>query len=379
MGSKTIALAGIGVSAALIYFCIDFKKDHIKVACNIDKEHVVSSENITAAKETTASKATEVEKTEKVIFEKSDPAFGIAMGDVPNIVGMFSPEEKRDRLATYIDDLCKEKECVTDIRYSDDIKSVTWDNTMIDMINFFREEHIQGASLYINSNVVHIEGEIATPEAKKRLEKLITKLSAEGLHVVNDTTDLTTESTDKIVEEIEKKIDKVQTLIEEEKKPQQTKIDVHEKVETEPISETPKPKEVQQVIEAKKAVETGSTETIITAVPETVKKVDKSDLQARIERVLQQEKIVFDDRMNRIADRSRKSMDELAALLQGRGPVHISVYAHASDDRMVNTIIAQKRAEIVKNYLRKKGVKVAVANGTGVAEGADRIEIKISE
>jgi outer membrane protein OmpA-like peptidoglycan-associated protein len=397
MGSKTIALAGVAVSAALIYFCIDLKKDHISIACNLNKEHTKATAEetpvaIAKATETDISAASatgEPAKEETVIFEKSDPAFGIAMGDVFNIVGMFAPDEKDGRLMTYIDQLCDQKECINDIRYSEDIKSVSWDDTMIDMINFFREEHVKGASLYINSNIVHIEGEIDSLQAKSRLDTLVKKLTAEGLRVENGTKSTVNEpSSEKIVKDIEEKIEKVQTIVEEKEKAKAPSVAVVEAEEKKIEQPQTPPTTLQKVKEeqSQKPVEPIEKE-IVESVEKVAPKREvepsapvveaaSEDTVSSIDQLLQQE-IQFDDRMNQVAPQSRKTLDKIAQQLKNGSSVRIAVYAHASDDAMVNTIIAQKRADIIKNYLRQRGVKVAGSTGKGVQAGEEHIEIEI--
>jgi outer membrane protein OmpA-like peptidoglycan-associated protein len=392
MGSKTVVLAGVAVSAALIYFCIDFKKDRISVACNLNKhqQKPVNQEPpvaVASSEEVSSKPAQE----ETVVFQKSDPAFGISMGDVFNIVGMFAPDAKEGRLISYVNELCAEKECINDIRYSDDIKSVSWDDTMIELINFFREEHMDDAWLYVNSNVVHIEGKIPSPEAKKRLDALITKLTSEGLRVENDTKSIVEEPTsEKIVEHIEEKIEKVQTIVEEKKSKKSETLEslhVEEKEQVqksvEPVQSSAQKTEAKriakpvekvvpevekpQVVEAKPVTQAAPV-AVETKVPDTAASSSELPLQ---------EDIKFDDRMNGVAPQSQKRLDEIAASLQNGAPVRVIVYAHASDDSLVNTIIAQKRAEIIKNYLRKKGVKVVGADGRGVLSGEEHIEFKI--
>ncbi len=363
MGSKAIALTGLAVSAALIYFCIDLKKDRIAVACHIGQETSVEtgkqrseSEPVAAAAEVPA----EVPEEEaKAVYEKSDPAFGIAMGDAVNIVGMFSPDEKHDKLIAYIDGFCKVHNCMNDIRFSEDIKSVTWDDTMIDVIDFFQEEHIAGASIYINSNVAHIEGEIDTPAKKRKLESLIAKLSASGLRVENDTADMAAVKSEPVtVAQVEEEVQEEAHVVEE--KPVQ---EVSQKIAEEP--------QVKQVKSAETSV---APEPVITK--ESRVTASSSDPQQQIETLLQSGKIAFADRGNRLTQESRKLLDEIAEIAGGK-PVVVNVYVHEGNDQMVNMIIAQKRADIIASYLRRKGVHVTASKGAAASETEERIEINV--
>ncbi|HHD83839.1 MAG TPA: hypothetical protein ENK93_03075, partial [Campylobacteraceae bacterium] len=197
MGKKTLAVVGVVVSAAFIYFCVENKKDAIALKCNAKKviqkitgnQTETTDEPITEVKEPSADIAkAEVKKSEPAaIFEKSDPAFGMTVDDVVNVVGMFAPGAKEGRLIHFIDTLCSRKECLNDLRYSDDIKKIGWDKEMIQLIQYMLEAHVEKGSIYVNSNILHIEGKIASEAEKQRLDEIITALKKQGLQIEDKT------------------------------------------------------------------------------------------------------------------------------------------------------------------------------------------------
>ena len=394
MGKATIAVLGVAVSAAFIYYCIDTKKDQIALKCNL-KETVqkitgaqteVTDEPIEEVTESENETGVTAPKPEKpaVVFEKSDPAFGVTVGEPINVVGMFAPDAKKGSLIHFIDELCSQHTCLNDLRYSEDIKNVAWDQGMIRLIQFMMEEHIQDGSIYVNSNILHIEGTLKDQAERKRLNEIIAQLKQEGLEV-EDKSKFAEKSTPKPIEQSTQitttnSAEKTKTSHIVEEEPAAKKENV--KTETPNIEEV----SVTQVVKQEKKAVAQPEESAEQKVPKEVhtpEKVVQQENSANVSAdedmaTLQRELVTqFEDKLNRLTEAGQKLLDRIAARLQqeGVGKIEIKVYVHQGEDKLVNMIIAQKRANILKNSLRRRGFHNIVANGTGLAEGTDRIEI----
>lgn len=396
MGKKTLAVVGVVVSAAFIYFCVENKKDAIALKCNAKKviqkitgnQTETTDEPITEVKEPSADIAkAEVKKSEPAaIFEKSDPAFGMTVDDVVNVVGMFAPGAKEGRLIHFIDTLCSRKECLNDLRYSDDIKKIGWDKEMIQLIQYMLEAHVEKGSIYVNSNILHIEGKIASEAEKQRLDEIITALKKQGLQIEDKTVAAyeqsgTTEAvevasaigaapkksekevsseTDEtaVAEPAAKPAELAHETLKEEKKAQMPKA---------AVVETPVVKEVHAEKPAPNVQQMAEEHPTVTEKSGDLKKLE----EALVSQIA--------DRAYRLSEVGEKTIDRIAELLHARGAqkIGVSVYVHQGKDKLVNMIIAQKRADILKKALRKRGFRDIVANGAAAEAGSDRIEIRV--
>jgi len=372
MGSKTIAALGLVTSAAFIYYCVDTKKMEIAKACNVfDKPAIAAVKK----EEPTLTKVTqEVEEpvlpSEKV--EKSDPAFGVMFGEHINIVGMFATEAKEKPLLKFIRNYCEDKECINDIRFSDDIKTVKWQEDMIALMQMFDEEHIEKSSLYINSNVLHIEGEIRTVEQKKRLEELIAKLKNDGLFVEDETINMMT----KVAEELttpdidEQILEAKKEVLKEENSSSQAQKEL----------ETPKEEVVEKAVVPKVEKTEASAPVVEVKMQESEKKKEVGMPEPKQDTTtMNKSAIRFDDKVKEILPESKKILDKLAEQLKQTTyqKVEILGYAHSSEGAIFDMVVSQKKADMVKNYLFSKGVRYIVSKGLGSQKNNIDIEIKI--
>ncbi len=394
MGKKTIALLGVAVSAALIYFCIETKKDQIALKCNLQQavkkitgDHTeVTDEKIEevagVSESTNSVKPESIKSTE--IFEKSDPAFGVTVDEPFNVVGMFAPEAKKSALIKFLDEVCSHKECLSDLRYSDDIKIVDWNEGMIHLIQFMMKEHIQNGSIYVNSNILHIEGRLAGKTQRQKLNEIISMLKTEGLQVEDKTSMAGQQSSDNNsvkVEQVSLTHTQKAEKSSKSKKPKKstpvnmtkvTKVSTPEEIQSRLQVEEKKPQVIQKAVikPPKRGSKTLKKETTVQKESATAASTDLHSLET----VLVSQ---FADRKNRLNDAGERSIDQIAEQLHKEGieKIEINVFVHQSDDKLVNMIIAQKKANILKNAFRKKGFNKIVANGTGLDRGIDRIEI----
>ncbi len=413
MGSKIIGLIGVLASTAFVYYCIDLKKQEIADACHVfdkkkETETAVFKEETLPIKEPVAAATPEQQELEKdkpepvaeeipmvKKAEKSDPAFGVMFGNQINIVGMFAPEAKKKVLIHFIDDLCTDRTCNNDIRFSGDIKEVSWQKDMVALMKMFNEEHIEKGSLYINSNVLHIEGEIESEEQKKQLEKLISQLKSDGVFVEDETINMMTKvegitpetdsakSSTKDVEKaqnVEKNISENQAVEEEEKVVQ------HETV-TEPKdpAATQMTEHKEEIVSpASPAPETKSVETSANTTSESLPhetEVKTEDGGETVDEILKNNPIKFDPKVKVVDEESRKALDKIAGILKNSDAKKIEVlgYANEGDNVILNMVVSQKKADIVKNYLYQKGLRNLISKGMGAQKKSVEIEINVKK
>jgi outer membrane protein OmpA-like peptidoglycan-associated protein len=396
MGSKIVALTAIIVSGAFFYYCIDTKKEKILSSCGVlqsseeksieQKEQqevlpVVQNENINETTPSTEKEEIVSETVETKETEKSDPAFGVMLGEKVNIVGMFSPEAKEKALIRFIDKYCADRECINDIRFSDDIKTVGWQRDMVSLIQMFEEEHIEKGSLYINSNVLHIEGEIATVAQKKRLESLITKLKESGLFVEDETIDMIT------------------------KVPVTTNVSAHNKEANETVDEedniqnTPKEQSSESIKQktdstlqehdiSEMKVETSENKISdqetssenVTNVVESSSLNTEGLLSEKVSVLLSKNPIAFDVHAKNLTEKSKETLSKIAAWVKEKPGVSVEIIGYEnSGDPILDMVISQKKADIVANYLYAKGLRKLKSKGLGAKNSKMQIEIKIQK
>ncbi len=386
MGSKMIAAIGLLASGAFIYFCVDTKKMEIAQACNVlspesavavvkTKDHedrnmspestpslqkVATETNVNMDNETVPA-LQDVQKA-----EKSDPAFGIMFGPKINVVGMFAEEAKEKSLIEFIDTFCKNRECIRDIRFSNDIKNVHWHADMVRLIQMFDEEHIQGGSLYINSNVLHIEGEITDKTQRKELDVLIDRLKKEGLFIEDETVNMITKVEEHLPGMEEEKIEKAATSV--QKQPEESlKKEVNK---TTSVSEV--------------TVESAETASA-TTVPEVQKSVTKpASQQAEVQspqkqRLPERVTIAFDAAKKELLPESKTKLDKLVEQLKGTDYQKLEIYGYekSSEGAIYEMVVSQKKADLVKKYLFEKGVRHMVSKGMGAQKEHIDVEIKL--
>ncbi len=397
MGSKIIGLIGVLASTAFVYYCIDLKKQEIADACHIfdkktETETAPPEEETLPIKEPVAAvipeqQESEKDKTEPVAeempvvkkAEKSDPAFGVMFGDQINIVGMFAPEAKKKVLIHFIDDLCTDRTCNNDIRFSDDIKEVSWQKDMVALMKMFNEEHIEKGSLYINSNVLHIEGEIESEEQKKQLEKLISQLKSDGVFVEDETINMMTkvegitpetDSAKSSTKDVEKNISESQAVEKEEKVVQHATVTQPKAAETTQMNEHKEKNVASTSLSPEtKPVETPANTTQASLSHETVDEILKND------------PIKFDSKVKVVNEESRKTLDKIAGILKNSDAKKIEVlgYANEGDNAILNMVVSQKKADIVKNYLYQKGLRNLISKGMGAQKKSIEIEINVKK
>ncbi len=336
MSSNTVKLLGLVISVTIIYICVDLKKDEIAAKLGILKNSTIKEKtvddkpilqnNIQSQKEQDKNVQTPVNT------EKSDAAFGIILGDHTTIVAMFSPSMKKSSLIKYIDTFCQNSSCDNDIRYSDDIKEISWQKDMIELIQLLKESSSNKGSIFVNSNTIKIEANSNNTEFPKRINQLEDKFTEDGLVLLNP----------------------------------------HKK------NEAKKAEKSVKVPLASAKLEKNEDKKQLSNLEEQNSDT-KNGLENQINDLLGKEGILFTKRSNDIKEESKSVLEKVVKLLDKKQDSNIEVisYAKISDDGMLNKIISQKRADIIKKYLQKNGIKVKKSMGMGDKKDT-QINIKIN-
>ncbi len=346
MSSKVIMFLGTVISVLVIYLCVYYKKDEIALFLGVDQaletqkvaaadkndkkrdetslepkeeiEEIVEVNSKNEAKENVFEESPEIEKKEKVVTEKSDPAFGLMLGEMTKIVGMLTPRDRSKSLITYIENYCQEHKCDKDIRYSEDIKDVIWQKGIVKLIKFLNEERIEKGSIFVNSNVLKVEGEITSVDQKRRLTDILTSLKNDGLEVVDQSVELLINTKKPDIEQAEKvKKDEQES----------TKNDMQEKSS----------------------------------------KISGNEIREKIDKILLDNPIEFDSKNSKLSQKSKETLEKIANLLNSADikKIEVASYSQKTDDDIYQKVISQKKSDIVKKYLIKKGLTQVVSKGYG--------------
>ena len=187
MGSKTIMFLGVLLSALYLYFCISKYAVATPVATIVDEVKPVEQVEVVAPVAET--KVAKEVKTEVVVDDKierlSTPAFGFMAGEKNQIVALMSNNDKDSELSKRIEALCKKRECSKDMRYEKDIKDAVWQNEIVKIIELLTDGSIESGSLFIESNVLKIEGKVKDEKAQQRLNDILNSVKSDTFKVEN--------------------------------------------------------------------------------------------------------------------------------------------------------------------------------------------------
>lgn len=307
MGSKVIILLGVLVSALFLYFSVNklAPAPHMQnatVGAKTVKQVVVPVEPI--PEPATAIPNEEPEAVKKAVERISTPAFGFMSGAKKNqIVALMSDNDKNGILAASIEELCKKEKCSKDMRYENDIIDAPWQEGVIKVIKLLTDKSIEGGSLFIEGNVLKLEGTISSQKTKDTLSDILNSVKSDTFKIENYTKVSPTASEkqdtktavvdvpkkEAIVEKVDKKEQEVQTVEPTIKKIKSKPIvkPIVEKAEAKPVSTTKiekaeqKPVSVPQVkkAEIKPAPKPKVKKTKYKPV-ETIKPISKPDIVA---------------------------------------------------------------------------------------------------
>ncbi len=187
MGSKTIIFFGVLLSALYLYFCISkYAVSAPIVATNVVKEVVPTEEVVVTSTVVEDTNKSEEDVVVQNANERiSTPAFGFMAGKKNQIVALMSDNDESGELSKEINTLCEKSECSKDMRYETDIQDAAWQNATVKIIGLLTDGSIENGSLFIESNVLKIEGKIKDQEAQNRLDDILNSVKSDTFKVEN--------------------------------------------------------------------------------------------------------------------------------------------------------------------------------------------------
>lgn len=401
MGSKSIIFFGTLICALFLYYSI-YKPDI--------PELIASSKT-----ETITQKATEPEpeskpelkpepqpepkqeqaipiKEEPVIKQDakvtaqriSIPAFGFMSSKKKNqIVALMSDNDENGILAKQIESLCKNKECAKDMRFENDILDASWQEGAVKIIELFTNGDIENGSLFIEGNMLKLEGDVRGYEAQGALNTVLNSLRSDTFKIQNYTKPVkntqeanTTQPVVSKPKDVVKSKDTVKPEVKKTSltplKPEKTKPTSKPVAIPEPVMETTLDTSTQITLEDN--IEDNTPQTGLVAEP-TLKTTgaevveNEDDVQKQINDLLL-EPIQFETKDNLIVNESKKRLDKIIKIINASEDRDIIVSGHTDygSDKIYNKVLSQKRADIVMRYLRNNGIKSTHISSVGYGD-----------
>ena len=315
MSAKTILFLGLVISALFIYLCIDSKKNELYRE-SIKKE---KSTPITAIKIPSITK----EKNTKHTTVKTEPSFAYISGESNRIGAILSKQDKDSNLTSKIEEICQYKSCITDIQYIEDITVFHFTKDTLGLITYAQKEQIKNFALYIDKKSLQLEGSV-----QKELESLNSFFETFLEH--NYT--------------IENKI----------------KIEIPQVV----VKKEPSPKISERIIKEEIIIQT-PRDVFVTPMH-----LSTEEASYMINDIISANNITFDYKSSRISLESKKALDKVIDILLGLDNVNIEIagYTDSAGGFVYNKVLSQKRADTVRTYLIKSGVRSKLIKSKGYGE-----------
>jgi outer membrane protein OmpA-like peptidoglycan-associated protein len=447
MGVKSLIFLGLIMSALFVYLCIDSKKDAFYASINQKTPKVVAP-TVKEKPLPAPIVATKYPSFAYVSGAKSKVAALLATKDqngtitkmIDNICGEngcvkdikyfedtkefipsdqvldlinFSIEKNIDKFAIYIDqkivkvdgelkDISDKDEIDLKLKYFVDNKYDVSNNTHIkdqkpkvkpkekhNIVEALQEskvvkEVIENQSKVItdeeNKTVAPKKDEVKKEIVKKEEPKIVKEVIENQSKVITDEENKTvTPKKDEVKKEIVKKaIEKTPVKKEEPKIVKEVK-------KSKVVKPVKKPKKVVKKIEPikEKVIEDVSVDDVF-VIPEHISVEEAS---YRVSDLLIAEPIIFEED-GQISIESQNTLNKIADILLGQDGVTITVLGHtySAEDPTYSRVISQKRADSVRNYLVKSGLRRSIIRSVGYGDGSisddpsyTSIEIKIKE
>jgi hypothetical protein len=186
MGSKTIIFLGVLISAVYLYFCIS-KYTVVESKTDISSSSVVQA--VDEIKPEIIDEAPSIEEDDAIQNANeriSTPAFGFMAGINKNqIVALMSDNDENGSLSKQIEKLCEKKQCSKDMRYENDIIDASWQEDTAQIIELLTDGSIDKGSLFIEGNVLKLEGIVKSQKAQDRLNDILNSVKNDTFKVEN--------------------------------------------------------------------------------------------------------------------------------------------------------------------------------------------------
>jgi outer membrane protein OmpA-like peptidoglycan-associated protein len=343
MSGKSLLFLGIVISALFMYLCIDAKKDTLYAELIGNQEHTPPApKTMPVAVATTEVPKEEVKEEiikepEVVKKEKRAPSFAYISGAEEKIAGFLSKEDENSTLAQEITSLCQNSPCIKDIKFFEEVEPCSFTKELFALIHYSKQEKIKNFSLLIDKKSLAIEGKLTKQEQYDTIKPYLDAFATKGYHINNL---LAKENLAPIVKE---------EIIKEE------------------------------------IVTVAEDEFVI------LSHLSIDEAQSEINQIIANTPITFEYRSSNLTTESKKALDNIADILLGLDDVLIEVagYTDAKGDTIYNKVLSQKRADTVRNYLIRTGVRSKLIKSIGygaanpISDPTDiinrRVEIHLKE
>jgi len=338
MNSKSVILLGLLASLLLIFLCVFFNAERYYKELGLgenSKNELASAVPLNEANESEGSinalsnnddTIVETQEEDKVELISTSPdkkeetsSFNYYVENNKTFIsGNIPLLDNGDSFKELIADCSKDKSCDNNVTFLDNDETLSWKDFASSTLTIFIKEKIDNPKLSIDKKEIKIEGEFSEQSGKDKLLTLVDK--HKGEYIISDMTTV-------------KKELKVEPKKDEEKKT----------TEKEPSTEEVKVKTPAKNLELE---------------------------QEQISSLLKNNKITFKRNSGKIRKEGRKVLDDIAKLLKGKENILIDVegYTDAGGKEKINLWISQARADGVKKYLIKKGIKADIITAKGFGE-----------
>lgn len=322
MSGKTVLLLGLVITALFTYICIDSKKDEL-YALFVEKDEpktVAPIKTPTIAKEVKE----EVTKPIEIVQAKKEPSFAYVRGNKDKIAAFFSDQDKESNITSQLEEMCQNDNCIKEIQYFEDIAAFSFTEDTLGLITNAKKEEIKDFALYINKKTLKIEGKFKEVAQEESVRPFLESFLNKGYTIENEM--------------------RVETFIPVTKK---ESIPVKEQIIKEEI-----------VVEAPRDV-------FVTPLHLTI-----DEASTNINDILSANNITFDYRSSDISKESKEVLNEVIDILLGLDNVTIQVagYTDSKGDTVYNKVLSQKRADAVRTYLIKSGIRAKLIKSKGYGE-----------
>ena len=344
MSSKSVIVLGLLASLLLIFLCIFFNAERyykelglstqshklspITASTTIPIENGIvkngeASLIVSALEEESNDSILETKEEDRVAVispetKEENSSFNYyTQNDKTFISGNIPLLENGDAFKVFIANCSKEKSCENNITFLDNDETLSWKGLVSSVLTLLDKEDIADPKLSIDKKSVKVEGLFAEQVGKDQLVTLL-----ETHDKTYDISDMTTV----VLKEVKKDAGK-----KEESKQESL------------------PKEAPKLETAKRNLEIE---------------------QEKISALLKNNKINFKKNSGKIRTEGKKVLDEVVVALAGKDDVLIEVQGHtdAGGTARINLKISQMRANGVKKYLIKKGLKADTITAKGFGE-----------
>jgi len=337
MGGKSLILLGLGTSALYTFFCISTHKDQL-----YQKLYPV----VAVASDTNSVKKEETIPPAQIIIEKINPSFSFINSEPYKFNAILEKDAQQNEMIQHITQLCQTKLCENDIQFLENIKKESWSDKSQTLVSYMIDNQIKNGSITIKDNKIIVTGELKDKMEQEKFNEL--------LSTFNSSYQIQNETTVKEIPIIEEPITKDET----------SEKEIHEA-----------PKELTEEETVAQALSTIKAPEIMTNSPtEEEVSVDTTKIktaQTEINTLLENSVINFQLNSSKILPSSQKVLDNIIQIINDLNiklKLDIDGHTDASGSASYNKNLSQQRANSVKKYLLKKGIKAQELTATGYGE-----------